>query len=114
MPSSLLEGWLRKVYLLAAIVLFVSVIAAAQSKPSAEERTSRYLESIRHQPLLMLAFLREMPKGGDLHNHLDGAIYAESWIDFAADNNLCVDRTTSILIAPPAMPPVSTSPASLR
>ena len=42
-----------------------------------------------------------MPKGGDLHNHLDGAIYAEDLIDFAASDNLCVDRTTSRLLAPP-------------
>ena len=42
-----------------------------------------------------------MPKGGDLHNHLTGAIYAEDLIDFAASDNLCVDRTTSYLLAPP-------------
>ena len=75
--------------------------ASAQAKPSVEERTSRYLESVRHQPGLLLAFLREMPKGGDLHNHLTGGIYAESWIDFAVDDGLCVDRTSSVLIAPP-------------
>jgi hypothetical protein len=32
----------------------------------------------------MLAFLRQMPKGGDLHNHLSGAIYAESYIQWVA------------------------------
>ena len=42
-----------------------------------------------------------MPKGGDLHNHLFGAIYAESLINFAVRDNFCVDRTTSVLIAPP-------------
>ena len=42
-----------------------------------------------------------MPKGGDLHNHLDGAIYAEDLIDFAASDNLCVVRTSSQLMAPP-------------
>ena len=42
-----------------------------------------------------------MPKGGDLHIHLAGAIYAESLIDFAAQDGFCVDRTTSVLIAPP-------------
>jgi adenosine deaminase len=73
----------------------------AQSKASPEERTAAYLRSVRSQPLLTLAFLREMPKGGDLHNHLSGSIYAESWIDFAADDGLCVDRTTAELIAPP-------------
>jgi hypothetical protein len=42
-----------------------------------------------------------MPKGADLHNHLSGAIWAEDFIGFAAEDNLCVDRTTSVLIAPP-------------
>lgn len=66
-----------------------------------EQKTSRYLHSIRNQPSLLLAFAHDLPKGGDLHNHLSGAIYAEDLIDFAASDNLCVDRTTSSLIAPP-------------
>ena len=78
--------------------LLLSTLAAAQT---AEEKTAKYFESVRKQPPLLLAFLREMPKGGDLHNHLDGAIYAEDLIDFAASDNLCVDRTSSRLIAPP-------------
>jgi adenosine deaminase len=76
-------------------------VARAQAKATAEERAAAYLQSVRSQPLLALAFLREMPKGGDLHNHLSGSVYAESWIDFAADDGLCVDRTTAVLIAPP-------------
>jgi len=75
--------------------------ALAQSGATAEQRTARYFESIRRQPSLQLAFLREMPKGGDLHVHLSGALYAENLVDYAASDNLCVDRTTSILIAPP-------------
>jgi adenosine deaminase len=78
-----------------------AAVAGAQSKARAEDRTAAYLQSVRGQPLLALAFLREMPKGGDLHNHLSGSVYAESWIDFAADDGLCVDRTTAVLIAPP-------------
>jgi hypothetical protein len=39
-----------------------------------------------------------MPKGGDLHVHLSGAVYAESMIDWASENALCVDRTTSKLM----------------
>jgi adenosine deaminase len=83
-------------HLLCALLL--AVLAAAQS---AEQRTSHYLESVRKQPPLLLAFLRDLPKGGDLHNHLVGAIYAEELVDFAADSGLCVDRTSSRLIAPP-------------
>jgi adenosine deaminase len=79
-------------------VLILTAFAVAQSS---EQRASRYLDSVRKQPPLLLAFLRDLPKGGDLHNHLDGAIYAEDLIDFAADGGLCVDRTSSRLLAPP-------------
>ncbi|HEY3971557.1 MAG TPA: adenosine deaminase [Candidatus Sulfotelmatobacter sp.] len=80
------------------IVLFLSALAAAQT---AEQKTARYLDSIRHQPSLLLAFLHDVPKGGDLHNHLDGAIYAEDMLDWAASDNFCVDRTTSRLLGAP-------------
>lgn len=84
------------------LIVALALTSAAAQKPSdSEQRTARHFESIRQQPPLLLAFLREMPKGGDLHNHLYGAIYAENLIDFAARDNFCVDRTTSILIAPP-------------
>jgi hypothetical protein len=76
----------------------LSALAAAQTF---EQRTSLYLERIRKQPQLLLPFLRDMPKGGDLHNHLYGAIYAEDLVDFAAAGQLCVDRTSSRLIPGP-------------
>src|SRR5262249_51830436 len=69
--------------------------------PAAEAKTSRYMESIRNQPLLLEAFLRQMPKGGDLHNHLPGAVDAESFIKYAADNGMCVDRASFALLPPP-------------
>jgi hypothetical protein len=87
--------------LILSISAWLSGAALAQSGASAEQRTARYFDSIRRQPSLQLAFLRGMPKGGDLHVHLSGALYAENLIDYAVSDNLCVDRTTSILIAPP-------------
>ena len=86
--------------LLIALTL-VPLSAVAQKLSDSEQRTARHFDSIRQQPSLLLAFLHDMPKGGDLHNHLFGAIYAENLINFAARDNFCVDRTTSILIAPP-------------
>ncbi|HTM41069.1 MAG TPA: hypothetical protein VL177_09165, partial [Terriglobales bacterium] len=71
----------------------------AAQKISPEQRTARYLESVRHQPSLLFAFLQQMPKGGDLHNHLYGAVYAESFIQWAAQDGLCVDRTSMTLLA---------------
>jgi len=82
------------------IILFLSLTLLATAE-TAEQRTARHLESIRKDPSQVLAFLQAMPKGGDLHNHLAGAIYAENWIDYAVQDNLCVDRSTSTLLAPP-------------
>ena len=78
-----------------AVVWMISAVCGAQTQ---EEKTARYMKSVRHRPGLLLAFLQQMPKGGDLHIHLSGAIYAESMIDWASENALCVDRSTSKLI----------------
>jgi len=82
-------------------VLIVVVLFDLALAQTPEQKTGRYVDSIRNQPSLLLAFLHDMPKGGDLHNHLDGALYAEDLIDFAASDNFCIDRTTSRLLAPP-------------
>jgi adenosine deaminase/adenosine deaminase CECR1 len=31
-----------------------------------------------------------MPKGGDIHSHLGGAVYAESYLAWAAEEDYCV------------------------
>jgi adenosine deaminase len=63
-------------------------------------RAARYLESVRDHPPMLVDFLGRMPKGGDLHNHLSGAVYAESFIDYAAADGLCVDLA-AVLLPPP-------------
>jgi adenosine deaminase len=80
------------------IVILNAAFAVAQSAATPEQRANHYLESVRKQPPLALAFLREMPKGGDLHNHLGGAIYAEDLIEFAAEDKLCLDRASLSLV----------------
>ncbi len=94
----------------ALIAVFFLTLAAAAQVETAETRAARYLESVRHQPLLLYAFLHDMPKGGDLHNHLVGAVYAESFIQYAADDGLCVDRLT-LALAPPPCDPKASPPA---
>jgi adenosine deaminase len=92
----------RRIPRLLVLLLLSALTTRAQQKSSTpEQRTAHHFDSVRQQPGLLLAFLRQMPKGGDLHIHLAGAIYAESLIDFAAQDGFCVDRTTSVLIAPP-------------
>jgi adenosine deaminase len=56
-----------------------------------EQRTARAFEAARPNPLDLRAFLVRMPKGADLHYHLSGGIYAESFIRAAAQDGLCLD-----------------------
>ena len=68
---------------------------------STNEATARKFASIRSQPLALEAFLREMPKGGDLHNHPSGSIYAESFFRWAVEDKLCVVVATFTIAAAP-------------
>ena len=59
------------------------------------------MELARSQgPLAMRTFLLSMPKGADLHVHLSGAVYAESFLRAAAEDGLCVD-TKALKFAKP-------------
>lgn len=74
---------------------------ATSAQAESEQNTARYFETIRKSPAQLWAFLLKMPKGGDLHNHLSGSIYAESYIQWAAENGLCVNNQTLALAVPP-------------
>jgi adenosine deaminase len=76
----------------------------AQIASPAELRTSRALESVRANPLELEAFLVDLPKGTDLHNHLTGAVYAETLIRDGAEDQLCVNPTTLSFIKPDPKP----------
>jgi adenosine deaminase len=85
------------VTLAALLALVASSHAQTKAKPSEtgmtplERRASLNLAAARSNPLQLRHFLFKMPKGADLHNHLSGAVYAESWIRAAADDHLCLD-----------------------
>jgi adenosine deaminase len=70
--------------------LFVIVLMAVGGYAD-EASTAARLESLRADPLLLRRFLEQMPKGGDLHQHLSGTVYAESYVQMAAKDNLCID-----------------------
>src|SRR5437762_14063002 len=81
--------------------IFLFAVASQAQSPGPTERTAKYFDSIRNSPPELLAFLLKMPKGADLHNHLSGAIYAESYIQWAADSGDCVNTTTMVASLPP-------------
>ena len=80
----------------AAAILFAALalptLAVAQKDAGeAEARAAKALDAVRDDPLALYAFLKRMPKGADLHNHLDGAVYAETFIRVGGEDGLCVD-----------------------
>jgi hypothetical protein len=91
----------RKLIWTLLVVLSCGLTLSAQPKQS-EQRIASYFESIRKSPPKQLAFLLKMPKGADLHNHLSGAIYAERYIEWAAEKGLCVNNRTMALAVPPS------------
>lgn len=66
-----------------------------------EARTTQYFAALAPDSPARLSFLRDMPKGGDLHVHLSGAIFAENWLRWAAEDGLCADLSVPKLATPP-------------
>ena len=95
--------------LLGCAAAFLAQTSFAQSAPektsaaTSEQRTAQALEAARANPLDLRAFLVRMPKGADLHNHLSGAVYAESFIRAAAEDGLCVDPVAASFAKPVSM-----------
>lgn len=80
----------------------IKASSSAAAKMSFEQRAELNLQSARENPLQLRHFLLGMPKGADLHNHLSGAVYAESWIRAAAEDHLCVDVAKLAFVRPQA------------
>lgn len=63
-----------------------------------EQEVSKYLESIRNNEAALTAFFSAMPKGGDLHHHYSGSVYAESYVNYAVNRNYMID-TVKLLVS---------------
>ncbi len=84
------------------LAILVWLIIAGNGNLFAGEMDARlYFQSVRRDPALLRNFLYGFPKGGELHNHLDGAIYAENYIRWAAEDGKCIDLQTHRMTLPP-------------
>jgi hypothetical protein len=85
------------------LTLLLATLSFAQAAPkrsaafTPEQRTARYFDSIKNDPVKLRAFLRAFPKGGDLHNHLSGAVYAENYIQWATEMGLCATKEMALV-----------------
>ncbi|WP_276380512.1 adenosine deaminase [Flavobacterium sp. H4147] len=72
------------------ITLFCIFIAQIGFSQSAES----YLEKIRNNEALLTAFFQQMPKGGDLHHHFSGSVYAEPLLERAIAEDFYLNLET--------------------
>ena len=100
---------------LAAIESSVAQTPAAQSGLTAshagltagEMRAARAFDAARELgPPELYAFLKNMPKGAELHYHLGGGVYAETFLAEAVKQHLCIDPVAAKFAQPaPGTPP---------
>jgi adenosine deaminase len=58
------------------------------------QNANQYFEKIRDNEALLTAFFSQMPKGGDLHHHYSGAIYAEPLLGHAIASDFYLNTAT--------------------
>jgi len=72
---------------------------ACGSPAACEQRAAARLEAVRNDPAALTRLLQRFPKGADLHNHLSGAVYAESYLAWAREDGFRVDNTLKLVDA---------------
>lgn len=61
---------------------------------SYSQGTNDYFEEIRNNEAKLTAFFSQMPKGGDLHHHFSGSIYAEPLLQRAITDDFYLNTET--------------------
>jgi len=88
-------------------IAIIAQPAPASKSPSSGRSASdgravrAYEAASKAGPPALYAFLLQFPKGADLHVHLSGAIYAETFIRDAAEDGICVDPVGLRFARPP-------------
>src|ERR1035438_7967035 len=96
----------RSIWLFACFALVnPALVTSAQARASAQAGEVRaahaYQAAVQAGPLALHAFLDQFPKGADLHVHLSGAVYAETFIKDAGIDGLCINPKALSFEKPP-------------
>jgi adenosine deaminase len=84
-------------YLLLLLFSAFLLYGLERSSLSASEReaaVSRYFEKIRKDESQLAQFMLMMPKGGDLHHHYSGSVYAETYWEYLMSADCWINEKT--------------------
>jgi adenosine deaminase/adenosine deaminase CECR1 len=93
---------MQKILSSSLVIALALAAANAGARPTAqnanEVATARHYAGLiaGSQPKTaeLTMFFTQMPKGGDLHHHYSGAVYAETYVDFLDKQGYCVNKQT--------------------
>jgi hypothetical protein len=74
-----------------ALAALLLLAAGCATVPAANDDP---LTAIRGNKAKLQYFFSQMPKGGDLHNHLSGSVYAETYFTIAVNEGMYLDPQT--------------------
>jgi adenosine deaminase len=84
--------------LLIALAVAAGAHAAPPKAKANEAATARHLASLiagaEPKTAELTMFFSQMPKGGDLHHHYSGALYAEQYVNWLDKQGYCVNKQT--------------------
>ncbi len=89
--------------LLLTLCVALWVTSACAQAPSESRVEHAFAAARKAGAPELYAFLKPFPKGADLHMHLSGAIYAETFLREATAQGLCVDKA-ALRFAQPTKP----------
>ncbi len=84
-------------------MLALAFAAAPQALAKGPANTANETATARHYASLVAGepktaeltlFFTQMPKGGDLHHHYSGSVYAEQYVDFLDKQGYCLNKQT--------------------
>ncbi len=91
--------------LLACTIGTASPLLAKETGPAMREATAASVfEQVKDNAARLRVFVQAMPKGADLHNHISGSPYSEHYLQWAAQNGLCIDAEAGAIVPPPCAP----------
>jgi adenosine deaminase len=99
--TAVLSGVVSAVLLLGCSPGFPQELPWGSQVRSREELVQGQIQASSHSQWSLRALLRTMPKGGDLHSHLSGAVRTERLIGWGAEDGLCVTTATFTATPPP-------------
>ncbi|WP_394835804.1 adenosine deaminase [Pendulispora rubella] len=67
---------------------------------AAEQRVQQRLDTLASDEKGLRAFVQQIPKGADLHNHLSGSVAIEKYIQWAAEDGFCTSEKSGWAATP--------------